>query len=51
LKIEIIIFLENEKEILKEKLMTLEIDSTVILVQSTNFRLDNFRLRLNLKNA
>jgi hypothetical protein len=31
--------------------MSLEVDSTVILVQSTNFRLDNFRLRLNLKNA
>ncbi|MDQ7009976.1 MAG: hypothetical protein Q9M94_06825, partial [Candidatus Gracilibacteria bacterium] len=48
---EIIIFGEIDKEVLKEKLMNLEVDSTVILVQSTNFRLDNFRLRLNLKNA
>lgn len=47
---EIIIFWKIEKDILKEKLMNLEIDSTVILVQSTNFRLDDFRLRLNLKN-
>ena len=47
---EIIIFWEIEKNILKEKLMNLEKDSTVILVQSTNFRLDDFRLRLNLKN-
>jgi len=47
---EIIIFWDIEKEELKEKLMSLEADSTVVLVQSTNFRLDNFRLRLNLKN-
>ena len=50
LNTEIIIFWEIEKEILKEKLMNLEADSTVVLVQSTNFRLDDFRLRLNLKN-
>jgi len=47
---EIIIFWEIEKSILKEKLMNLKEDSTVVLVQSTNFRLDDFRLRLNLKN-
>lgn len=47
---EIIIFWDIEKEILKEKLMSLKTDSTVVLVQSTNFRLDDFRLRLNLKN-
>ena len=50
LNTEIIIFWEIEKDVLKEKLMSLEADSTVILVQSTNFRLDDFRLRLNLKN-
>ena len=36
---------------MKEKLLWLEPDSTVILVSSTNFRLDNFRIRLNLHNA
>ena len=51
LDIEIINFDEIENNILKDKLMRLESDSTVILVQSTNFRLDDFRLRLNLKNA
>ena len=49
-RVEIIIFSEISKEILKDKLMNLEADSTVVLVQSTNFRLDDFRLRLNLKN-
>ena len=47
---EIIIFWEIDKGVLKEKLMNLEADSTVVLVQSTSFRLDDFRLRLNLKN-
>jgi aminopeptidase len=32
-------------------LLSLEKFSMVILVQSTNFRLDEFRLRLNLKNS
>ncbi len=49
-RVEIIIFWDIKKEELKEKLMSLEADSTVVLVQSTNFRLDDFRLRLNLKN-
>ena len=47
---EVIIFWGIENSILKEKIMRLEADCTVILVQSTNFRLDDFRLRLNLKN-
>jgi len=38
------------KQELKEKLLWLEKDSTVILVSSTNFRLDDFRIRLNLHN-
>lgn len=48
---EIINFLEIEKEELKQKLLNLEELSIVIFVSSTNFRLDDFRLRLNLKNA
>jgi aminopeptidase len=40
-----------EKENLKVMLLSLEKFSMVILVQSTNFRLDEFRLRLNLKNS
>ena len=51
LDIEIIDFDSIENDILKIKIMSLESDSTVVLVQSTNFRLDDFRLRLNLKNA
>ena len=51
LEIEIIIFWDIEKEILKEKLMSLEPDSTVVLVQATNFRLDNFRLRFKFKKC
>jgi hypothetical protein len=51
LDIEIIDFDSIENDILKTKIMSLESDSTVVLVQSTNFRLDDFRLRLNLKNA
>lgn len=48
---EIINFLEIEKEDLKQKLLSLEELSMVIFVSSTNFRLDDFRLRLNLKNS
>lgn len=49
---EIIHFSEStDKTELQAFLLWLEEDSTVILVQSTNFRLDNFRIRLNLKNA
>lgn len=49
--VEIIIFSEStNKKQLQDFLMSLEENSTVILVQSTNFRLDNFRIRLNLKN-
>lgn len=49
--IEIIDFNIFDKEELKSKLLSLEEKSTVILVQSTNFMLDNFRIRLNLNNA
>jgi len=48
---EVINFENIEKEELKNKLLWLEENSTVILVSSTNFRLDNFRIRLNLHNA
>ena len=48
---EMIEFENIDTEILKSKLLWLEEGSTVILVQSTNFRLDNFRIRLNLNNA
>ncbi len=51
LDIEIINFNKIEKEILKEKLINLPKNSTVILVQSTNFRLENFRIRLTLHKA
>ena len=47
---ECIDFNSVEKEEIKEKLLWLEEGSTVILVKSTNFRLDNFRIRLNLHN-
>ncbi|MCD5380774.1 hypothetical protein LR004_02505 [Candidatus Gracilibacteria bacterium] len=48
---EVILFQEDsDKKMLQDFLMNLEENSTVILVQSTNFRLDNFRIRLNLKN-
>jgi len=43
-------FDKSDKNFLKEKLLNLPEWSTVILVQSTNFRLDNFRIRLNLHN-
>jgi len=47
---EVIIFEEIESLVLKEKLMNLPEDSTVVLVQSRDFRLDDFRIRLNLHN-
>lgn len=46
--VEIINFDEVDKDLLKEKLLSLKEKSTVILVQSTNFRLDWFRIRLSL---
>lgn len=48
---EIIDFSNVNKEDLKTKLLSLQENSTVILVQSTNFMLDDFRIRLNLNNA
>ncbi|MDD2907433.1 MAG: hypothetical protein PHH98_02215 [Candidatus Gracilibacteria bacterium] len=48
---EIINFAEVDKEELKNKLLSLKENSTVVLVQSTNFMLDDFRIRLNLNNA
>lgn len=48
---EIIDFSTANKEELKTKLLSLVENSTVILVQSTNFMLDDFRIRLNLNNA
>ena len=48
---EIINFSEIEKENLKEKLVNLKKNSTVILVQSTNFRIENFRIRMTLHKA
>jgi hypothetical protein len=48
---EIIDFNKIDKDLLKDKLLSLPECSTVILVQSTNFMLDNFRIRLNLNNA
>jgi hypothetical protein len=39
----------NKEELIK-RLWDLKEHSTVILVQSTNFRLDNFRIRLQLHN-
>lgn len=47
---EIILFSNISAENLKEKLMNLPEFSTVVLVQSRDFRLDNFRIRLNLHN-
>ena len=48
---EILIFNENntDKEKLKTKLLNLKENDTVILVQSTNFRLDDFRIRIHLQ--
>ncbi len=48
---EVIDFSQANKEDLKTKLLSLQENSTVILVQSTNFMLDDFRIRLNLNNA
>ncbi|MCH2189184.1 hypothetical protein MK079_05160 [Candidatus Gracilibacteria bacterium] len=48
---ECIDFNNYQKEDLKEKLLSLPEGSSVVLVQSTNFRLDDFRIRLHLKNA
>jgi hypothetical protein len=39
-----------DKDELIKRLWSLKENSTVILVQSTNFRLDNFRIRLQLHN-
>jgi flagellar biosynthesis component FlhA len=41
---------KQDKEKLIKRLWNLKENSTVILVQSTNFRLDNFRIRLQLHN-
>ena len=49
-KADFIDFDTTEKSVIQEKLESLESGDTVILVQSTNFRLDNFRIRLNLFN-
>lgn len=46
---EIILFQEEKGAELKEKLLSLESYSTVILVQSTNFRLESFRIRISLQ--
>lgn len=48
LDIEIINFDDINKDKLKENLLSLKENSTVILVQSTNFRLEDFRIRLSL---
>lgn len=47
--VEIILFQEEKGSELKEKLLWLEANSTVILVQSTNFRLESFRIRISLQ--
>ena len=47
----IYIFEEHEKTELKDMLLSLPEDASVFLVQSTSFRLDDFRIRLNLNNA
>jgi hypothetical protein len=47
---EVIIFEEIEAVVLKEKLMSLPEFSSVVLIQSRDFRLDDFRIRLNLHN-
>jgi len=51
LDIEIIDFNKSDKNSLKEKLVNLSKNSTVILVQSTNFRLEDFRIRVTLHKA
>lgn len=50
-KSEVINIADIDKKLLQEKLLALPQDSTVVLVQSTNFRIDDFRIRLNLHNA
>jgi len=47
---EIIDINKVDKDELIKRLWSLKENSTVILVQSTNFRLDNFRIRLQLHN-
>lgn len=47
--VEVILFNEEKGAELKEKLLLLEEYSTVILVQSTNFRLESFRIRISLQ--
>ncbi len=47
----IVNFDEIDKDKLKQDLLSLEEDSTVILVQSTNFRLEDFRIRMSLYRA
>ena len=47
--VEVILFHEEKGAELKEKLLLLEEYSTVILVQSTNFRLESFRIRISLQ--
>jgi len=47
---EIININDVDKEELIKRLWEIKAHSTVILVQSTNFRLDNFRIRLQLHN-
>jgi hypothetical protein len=49
-KSEIINIKDVDKEDLIKRLWEIKANSTVILVQSTNFRLDNFRIRLQLHN-
>ena len=48
---EIINFNEISKIDLKEKLLSLSENSTVVLVQSTNFRIEDFRIRMSLHKA
>lgn len=47
---EIIFFDDIDKIVLREKLFSLDEFSTVILVQSTNFRLEDFRIRMSLQH-
>lgn len=46
---EIYEFNEEKSEFFKEKLLNLNVNDTVILVQSTNFRMENFRIRILLQ--
>jgi hypothetical protein len=48
LDIEVIDFDKIDSTALKNKLLELSYDSTVVLVQSTNFRLEDFRIRVSL---